>query len=90
LNTQSLQMKVDTVVQHCNLGTLTQSHKASVFSIDIIFVYIFFPSLPFFLIGCQPHGKVILLDKLGNDNDRIIIKCQDIQPTQLLCCYYTG
>ena len=83
-------MEVDTVVQSRSVGTLSQSHQASVFYIDIISAYFFFPSPPFFLIGCQPHGKVILLDKLGNDNDRIIIKCQDMQPTQLPCCYYTG
>lgn len=87
---RSLQMKVDTIEQSCNLGSLSQNHQAIVFYIYIILVFFFLPSPPFFLIGCHPHGKVILLDKLASDNDRIIIKCQDMQPTKLPSCYYTG
>lgn len=86
---RSLQMKVDTVVESCSLGTLSQSHQASV--LRWCRIRIFFLSLsPLFLNWMSATWQVILLDKLGNDNDSIIIKCQDMQPIQLSCCYYTG
>lgn len=47
LHTQNLQVEADTVVQSCNLGTLSQSHQASVSYIDITVVCFFFPSPPF-------------------------------------------